>query len=310
MKAACYSLFEHYKGRTRIGAIMLRPCWPETVLLVGSVLPYLIPFGVALAAAGVLRLVTGPDRGAHIAGISILIGFAAAWNWLLLMPWIPYDTLSRVVHIAIGGFMAGLALDLMQLRRTWAVAIIIVFALGCVWATISGALLGAPPDEAGGWLRFGLYILVWLGLFARLNTLKQEGPTALVTVLMLAMGLGLIGQMSGEGAIAAAAYCLAAALTGYLVLVWALALAIGDAVVLGGGGAVLGLAMALAEPDSTASAVALLFLLLVLFADGTAKRLPLGPSALRPALYPLALIGVAILPVSMAAIISFLLVER
>ncbi len=278
--------------------------------MVGLILPYFIPFGVALASAGAVRLLAGPDRGGRIAGVSILIGFAAAWNWLLLASWIPYDALSRVIHIAIGGFLIGLVLDLIQLGRTWSIVAALVFVLGCVWATISGALLGAPPEEAGGWLRFGLYILIWLGLFARLSVLKREGPTALVTAFMLAIGLGLVGQMSGEGAIAAAAYCLAAAFAGYLVLAWVLALAIGNAVLIGGGGAVLGLAMALAEPDTKVPAAALLFLLLVLFADGTAKRLPMGPAATRPAIYPLALIGVAILPVSMAAIIAFLLAGR
>jgi hypothetical protein len=271
-------------------------------------LPYFIPFGVALAAAGALRLVAGPDKGARYAGISVVIGFAAAWNWLLLAPWVPFDALSRVIHIAIGGSIAGLALDLVTLRRSWAIVIVAaVFVLGCVWATISGALIGAPPDDTAGWLLFGLYLFVWLGLLVRLDVLKREGPAALVTVFMLAIGLGLVAQMSGEGAVGAAAYALAAAFAGLLALSWILSLAVGNVIVLGGGGAVLGLAMALAEPGSKASVIALIFLLLVPFADGTAKRLPLGPAAMRSALYPLALIGVSALPVSLAGVIAFLL---
>jgi len=271
-------------------------------------LPYFIPFGVALAAAGALRLVAGPDKGARYAGISVVIGFAAAWNWLLLAPWVPFDALSRVIYIAIGGSIAGLALDLVALRRSWAIVIVAaVFVLGCVWATISGALIGAPPDDTAGWLLFGLYLFVWLGLLVRLDVLKREGPAALVTVFMLAIGLGLVAQMSGEGAVGAAAYALAAAFAGLLALSWILSLAVGNVIVLGGGGAVLGLAMALAEPGSKASVIALIFLLLVPFADGTAKRLPLGPAAMRSALYPLALIGVSALPVSLAGVIAFLL---
>ena len=276
--------------------------------MAGTLLPYFIPFGVALAAAGALRLVAGPDKGARYAGISVVIGFAAAWNWLLLAPWVPFDALSRVIHIAIGGSIAGLALDLVTLRRSWAIVIVAaVFVLGCVWATISGALIGAPPDDTAGWLLFGLYLFVWLGLLVRLDVLKREGPAALVTVFMLAIGLGLVAQMSGEGAVGAAAYALAAAFAGLLALSWILSLAVGNVIVLGGGGAVLGLAMALAEPGSKASVIALIFLLLVPFADGTAKRLPLGPAAMRSALYPLALIGVSALPVSLAGVIAFLL---
>ena len=263
---------------------------------------------MALAAAGALRLVAGPDKGARYAGISVVIGFAAAWNWLLLAPWVPFDALSRVIYIAIGGSIAGLALDLVALRRSWAIVIVAaVFVLGCVWATISGALIGAPPDDTAGWLLFGLYLFVWLGLLVRLDVLKREGPAALVTVFMLAIGLGLVAQMSGEGAVGAAAYALAAAFAGLLALSWILSLAVGNVIVLGGGGAVLGLAMALAGPGSKASVIALIFLLLVPFADGTAKRLPLGPAAMRSALYPLALIGVSALPVSLAGVIAFLL---
>lgn len=273
-------------------------------------LPYFIPFGVALATGGALRLAAGPDRGARLAGLSILFGFAAAWNWLLLTPWVPVDALSRVIHIAIGGFVIGFALDLVQPRRSWAIGLSAVYALGSVWSAISGGLLGAAPDEAGGWLRLVFYLILWFGLISRLNTLKDEGPSSLAICLMLSLGLGLVAQMSGEGAIAAAAYCLMAALAGYLALAWILALAIGNAVILGSGGAVLGLAIALIDPGSKASAIAILCLILVPFADGTAKRLPLGPSAFRPALYPLALMVVALLPVALAAVIAFLFVGR
>ena len=265
---------------------------------------------MALATAGILRLVAGPERGARIAGLSILFGFAAAWNWLLLAPWVPVDSLSRVIHIAIGGFAIGFILDLIQPRRPWVVAIAVIYAIGSGWSTISGGLLGPAPDEAGGWLRFVFYLLFWAGLISRLDTVRAEGPYGLVICFMLACGLGLIGQMSGEGAMAATAYCLAAALAGYLALSWILALAVGNAVILGGSGAVLAMAMALADPTSQASAIALSLLVLVPFADGTARRIPLGPAALRPAIYPLALIGVALLPVALAAITAFLFVGR
>jgi hypothetical protein len=265
---------------------------------------------VALATGGVLRLVAGSDYGARMAGLSILFGFAAAWNWLLLTPWVPFDPLSRVIHIAIGGFLIGLALDMSQVRRAWSIAGAAIFTLGSVWATISGGLLGPAPDDAGGWLRLIIYLGLWFGLMSRLKGLSSEGPSAPATCFMLAIGLALVGQMSGEGAIAAAAYCLAAAFAGYLILSWVLALAVGNALVLGGGGAILGLLMALADPASKASVIALSCLLLVPFADGTAKRLPLGPGAFRPALYPLALMVVAVLPVSLAAVVAFLFVGR
>lgn len=272
-----------------------------------ELLPYFIPFGAALACGGALRLSAGSEWGARVAGLSILVGFAAAWQWLLLAPWVPSDGLSRVIHIAIGGFIFGLVLDVLQPSRRWFIIVAVGFALGSVWSAITGALLGPPPDEVGVWLRFVLYLAAWFALMYRFNKLKPEGPSVLAIGLMLALGLGLVGQMSGEGAIAAAAYCLGAAIAGYLALAWILALPLGHAVILGTGGSLLGLGMALADPFSDASSFALILLLLVPFADGTAKRLPLGPEALRPAIYPFALMGVAVMPVALAAILALVL---
>ncbi|GEM_PF-1160096 len=307
-KADCYSHKDIIKGGPYREQSCASSVGPKNLL--AGLLPYFIPFGVALATGGALRLAAGPERGARVAGLCILFGFAAAWNWLLLTPWVPVDALSRVIHIAIGGFVIGFALDLIQPKRSWGVGLSVVYAIGSVWSTISGGLLGPAPSEAGGWLRLVLYLSLWFGLIRRLNVLRSEGPSGLVICVMLSLGLGLVAQMSGEGSIAAVAYCLVAALAGYLALSWILALAIGNAVVLGGGGAVLGVAMALLEPSSQASAVALLCLILVPFADGTAKRLPLGPSAFRPALYPLALMVIALLPISLAAIMAFLFAGR
>lgn len=270
-------------------------------------LPYFIPFGVALAVAGAIRLAAGPERGARYAGLSFLVGFAAAWNWLLLAPWVPFDALSRTIHIAIGGTVLGLIFDSFDLRRSWLVWLTLAFILGSVWATVTGALLGAPPETVGGWLRFVIYLVVWSALFKRLDGRKQEGPTALIMVLMLSLGLGLVAQMSGEGAAGATAYALAAALAGLLVLTWILSLRVGAVAILGGGGAALGIAMALVGPTSQASVISVVFLILVLYADGTAKRLPLGPEALRPALYPVALILVSVLPVALAGVLAFVL---
>jgi hypothetical protein len=278
--------------------------------LTGSLLPYFIPFGVALAIGGVLRLAAGPNYGARLAGLGILFGFAAAWNWLLLTPWVPHDPLSRVIHIAIGGFLFGLVLDFVQPRRSITSIVVAIYTLGSVWATISGALLGPPPEEVGGWLRLVIYLLMWFGLFWRFTALRLEGPSVLIFSVMLALGLALVAQMSGEGAIAAAAYCLVAAVAGHLILTWVLALAVSQAVILGCGGTVLALAMALADPFAEASIIALFCLFLVPFADGTTKRLPLGPVALRPALYPLALMVVCLMPVGLSAVIAFLLSGR
>jgi hypothetical protein len=275
-----------------------------------ALLPYFIPFGVALAVGGALRLALGSERNSRAGAIAILIGFAAAWHWLLPLPWVPVDAASRIVHIAIGGFLLGLVLSLVQPGLKVQIACAAVFAIGSIWATLTGALLGAPPDEAGGWIRLVLYALVWGAVFKRMYTLQPEGPSLLAIAFMLALGLGLAGQMSGDGQTAAAAYCLAAAVLGYLLLAWVLALPLGLTAVFGIGGSLLAVLMALAAPGAPTSPIALALLLLVPLADGTAKRLPLGPAALRPATYPLALMGVALLPIAIAATVAFLSAAR
>ncbi len=278
--------------------------------MAGALLPYFIPFGVALAAGGALRLALGSERNVLFGAIAILFGFAAAWQWLLPQPWVPIDGASRVIHIAIGGFVAGTALNLLQPGRKVHIAAAAVFALGSVWASVTGALLGPPPDEAGAWLRLAIYLVLWGLLLRRLYALRDEGPSALVLLFMLSLGLGLAGQMSGDGATAAVAYCFAAAVAGYMALAWVLAFPLGLAAIFGAGGAVMAVAMALAAPVAQTSSIALLFLILVPLADGTAKRLPLGPAPLRPATYPLALMAVAALPVAVAATVAFLSAAR
>lgn len=276
----------------------------------GALLPYFIPFGVALAAGGALRLALGSERNVVFGPLAILFGLAAAWQWLLPQPWVPIDGASRVIHIAIGGFVIGTALHFFQFSLKVYLTVISLFALGSVWASVTGALLGPPPGEAGGWLRLVIYLVLWAGLMRRLNTLREEGPSALVILFMLAIGLGLAGQMSGDGPIAAVAYCLAAALVGYMLLAWVLAFPVGLSAVFGVGGAVLAIGMALAATQAQTSPIALLFLILVPLADGTAKRLPLGPAPFRPVTYPLALMAVAALPVAVATTVAFLSAAR
>ena len=273
-----------------------------------SLLPYFIPFGVSLAVAGVLRLLAGPETGSRLAGLGVLIGFVVAWQWLLLAPWFPYDTLDRVIHIAIGGMIFGLILDFLVINRSWTLAAIFAYAIGSVWAAITGALVGPPPDDAGGWLRAGLYVVIWLAFIQRLTKLRVEGPSAVVILFLLALGAGLVGQMSGLGSAAATAYCMAAALFGYLVLAWILALPVGNLAILVGAGGVMGIIMSLAEPESGVSLIAIAFLGFVPFADGTARRLPLGGYAIKPILYPLALMAIGILPLLVATILAYVLV--
>jgi len=275
--------------------------------LFNSLLPYSIPFGVSLALAGVFRLLAGPDKGSRLAGLGVLMGFAAAWQWLLLAPWFPYDALDRVIHIALCGVIIGLLFDFLPTPRSWTFAAILAYAIGSVWATVTGALIGPPPDDAGGWLRVGLYIVIWFALIGRFVRVRSEGPTVVVMLFLLALGAGLVGQMAGEGSAAATAYCLAAAVFGYLLLVWIMALPVSSLAIFGGAGAVLGILMALAEPESGVSLIAIAFLGLVPFADGTAKRLPMGTDTMKPVLYPLALMVIAVLPLFVAAIIAYVL---
>lgn len=253
----------------------------------------LLPFGLALAAAAALRLAGGAEIGGRLSGAAVPAGFLAGWTWLHGLTLVPAGLTEVAVHIALGGALAGLALDASGARPGWRGLVGAGFVAAGVWSATG--LVGAlhPMPSGGGakamvLLTAAALAVAWIITLARLRRFggpvvgaaEGRGAEGAALLAALAGGLGLTAAAAGAASIAAPAAGLAAAALGFLLMSLPLSLPFAGGAALGGGGALLGLAQALAV-DWPGTVVPLLILALGLFAGGTAARLP-GGDRLRP----------------------------
>lgn len=265
-----------------------------------------LPFGLALAAAAALRLAGGGDIGARLSGVAVPAGFLAGWTWLHGLTLVPTGLTGVAAHIALGGALAGLALDAAAARPGWRMIVGAAFVAAGVWAAtgLSGAITPMPADSAGRavlWVSVVVLAVAWIGTLLRLRshslpgTGGDTGAEGAALLAALAAGLGLTAAAVGATGIAAPAAGLATAALGFLALAAPLRLPFSGGAVLGGGGALLGLVQALAI-DWPGTVIPLLILSLGLFAGGTVAHLPVAPRW-----RPLALLGLGLLPGLLAA---------
>jgi hypothetical protein len=266
--------------------------------LLAALAPLALPFGLTLAGASLLRLA----GGGGVAGVALPAGFLAAWALVRGLEVAPADVLGLAPHVALGGALWGLGLDLWRpprgLARLLALLLAAGFGLVCLGATALFPLHGPAPGAAGGFgLRTVLLLAAWAVVLGRLRWLDRaagRSGEAVAVLAGLAGGLALVaaaaavagitGAAPGAAGVARPALGLAAA---------ALALGVpglrpgarptgdgglGWAGLLGGGGAVLALGqgVALTWPSTL---LPLAVLGLALFAGPTARRLPGGGGA-------------------------------
>ncbi|MFA7428951.1 MAG: hypothetical protein WCZ23_02215 [Rhodospirillaceae bacterium] len=260
-----------------------------------------LPFGLALAAAAALRLAGGDGAGARLSGAAVPAGFLAAWTWLHGLTLVPSGLVEVAAPVALGGALAGLALDATAARPGWRMIVGAVFVAAGVWAAtgLVGAVSQPPADapaKAALWVGIIALTAAWTGTLLRLRRYSaSNGAEGAALLAALAAGLGLTAAALGAMPIAAPAAGLAASALGFMVLAGPLGLPLAGGAVLGGGGALLGLTQALAV-DWPGSIIPLIVLALGLFAGGTAQRLP-GAARWRPAW----MLALALLPGLLAA---------
>lgn len=271
-----------------------------------SALMYLAPFVLTLALAGAIRFFAGAERGARAAGVAVVVGFLAPWGLFLKPGWMPADDFARMGHIALGAGLAGLILDVWVPRRLWAAIVAGVVILVSTWASFNGSLrLHGQVDVE----TVAALVVLSVGAFlilARLDAARERGVTALVLLIMAALGLAVMAAIVGDIRLAISGAMLAAALLAFALLQGFLALPAGDAVILGGGGIVLALAWALGHGQSDAR-LGLLLTPLILFAESTAQRVPLPKARISVLLGPLVLAGVAAMPLILAMIVVYVM---
>ena len=273
-----------------------------------SLLIYITPFALSLALAGAIRAFGGAERGARTANVAVMISFLVSWGVFLKPGWFPTDDFSRIGHVAFGAMLVGLALDLLSPKRLLVAAAAAIVIVVSTWASVTGAL------TVSGQLTLGLAAIVAalsavaFLIIARLDAARARGVTSLILIAMAALRLAFIARVADAPALATTGIMLALAVTGFAVLQSVIALPLGDSAILGGGTTVLALAWALAQtkPDVR---IALVLIPLILFAEGTAQRVPLPEARISTFLYPLVLAGIAALPLGLAVLVAYVLVQ-
>lgn len=199
--------------------------------------------------------------------------------------------------------LVGALVDVFLRRRiatfVGAVGVVLVSA----WASATGTLHPMPLTPHLATL-VALYSAIALLVLWRLDRMRQNDVSVLVVLAMLAFALAALGVVVRNDPLAGTGVMLGLAVAAYALIAAVLALPVGDAVVLGTGATALAVAFALAALHP-AVRLGLALVPLILFADGTARRVPLPKARIAVFLYPLLLAGICALPLILAALVAY-----
>lgn len=266
----------------------------------------LLPIILTVAVAGAIRVAAGADHGARLASVAVAIGFLASWAFLLSPDWLPTSAYERIGHIVGGAALTGVALDFLCPKRFWAAMAAGVVIIVSTWASLNNGLASSEALSVSS--AAALLALAILAFFfiARLDRAREQRAVSFVTVCMVALALAVQAALVGDSDLAVTALLLALAVGTFALFQLIVPLLLGDSIILGAGAGLLAIAWAIAERDPSAR-IGLILVPLILFAEGTAKRIPLPAARISTFLYPLALAGVAALPLGLGALITFVM---
>lgn len=266
----------------------------------------LLPVLLTISAAAAIRAAGGAERGARIAGASIAVGFLSSWFFLLSPGWMPVGAFERIGHIVIGAALVGLLLDLLSPKRFWSALAASVVILASTWASLNDGLTPSEslsPTMAGGLV--ALFVIAFL-FIARLDQIREQQAVSFVTMCMVALALIVQAALVGDRDIAVTALLLLMTIGAFALTQLFVPVVLGDGVILSVGAALLAIAWVLVERDPSVQ-IGMALIPLILFADGTAKRVPLPAARISTVLYPLVLAGIAALPLGLGALITFVM---
>ena len=262
-----------------------------------------LPFVLTLLFAGGIRLGLGPERGARAAGASVVLAFLIAWGVLWHPGWFPSGPFPRIGHIAFGALLVGTLVDVVLRRRIASLIGAMGVVLVSAWASTTGTLHPMPLTPHVATL-VALYSAIALLVLWRLDRMRQSDISVLVVLAMLAFALAALGAVVHDDPLAWTGFMLGLAVIAYALIGSTLALPVGDAVILGAGATTLAIAFALAALHPSVR-LGLLLVPLILFAEGTARRVPLPKARISVFLYPLLLAGVCVLPLVLATFVAY-----
>lgn len=267
-----------------------------------AILPHAGAFAVALVVLIGARFAAGSERGPRIAGAGLAVGFLVGVSLVSGFGWSGLGLVSRIGHIALGAALAGLALDWLKPGRTAQGIVLGIFAVGCGWAS---ALDGLIPKTLPSLMQLGLAVLLallWVGMMVRFSALSTHRATSLVVVIAATTGLAWLAAIADDAALRGVALCLMAAVFALAVASSIFAIELGSAAMTPVAAAVVAMAWALAQRQPE-TLIGLPVLALVLFAERTARRVPMPGGRISAYLYLAVLAAFCAIPVVIAAVL-------
>jgi hypothetical protein len=268
-----------------------------------TVVTLLLPSALTVVLAFALHLFA-KERAQRVGLLPVALSVLGCWAFVVRPGWVPVDDVRRVVHIAVGAALLGLALDAVQPHRIVTAILAAGFLVGSAFASVTGLVVPDGPVSMDDALMTGALAATAFLVLARFDAMRERALSLTVLLTVVALGLTALAAIAGDETLTDLALVLAASLAGYLLFVALTGAPAGDGLVLVSGAPILAIVWALARtyPDMR---LALICLPLVLFAEATALRVPLPSARISALLYPVILGGLVSLPLALAALIAF-----
>ncbi len=263
----------------------------------------LLPPALTIVLAFALH-VFAKERAQRVGLLPVALSILGCWAFIVRPGWVPVDDVRRVVHIAVGAALLGLALDAVKPHRIITAILVAGFLVGSAFASVTGVVVPEGPISLADGLMTGALAATAFLVLARFDAMRERSLSLTVLLTVVTLGLTALAVIAGDETLRGLALVLATALAGYLLFVALTGAPAGDGLVLISGAPMLAIVWALAQkyPDMR---LALICLPLVLFAEATALRVPLPAARISALLYPLILAGLVSLPLALAALIAF-----
>jgi len=268
-----------------------------------SLLTFLIPPIGAFVLAFALHLLAR-ERAARIALLPVVVTTLLCWAFIVRPRWVPVDDITRVLHVAVGAALLGVALDAAKPPRLAAAVLLAGFLLGSAFASVTGRLMPDGPISLRDGAIIGVLALAAFLVLARFDTMRERPLSLSILLALLGGGLAVLAAIAQDPVLTGLALVMAMAMVGTVAFVALTGAVLGDGTILFGGASMLAMVWALAQhhPDLR---LALLCLPLVLFAETTALRVRLPAARISALLYPLIFASLVSLPLGLAGLIAF-----
>jgi len=267
-----------------------------------TLLPYVASFAVASIGMIGLRLTAGPERGQRLAGLFVGVAIIAALFAVPGFAWTAAGPLNRIGHIIIGAVLVGASLDLVKPRNLWRWVVLGLFVLGCGWASAVNTLIPKITPSLG---QLGLALalaVIWLGIILRFTMPQAHKPTKLVVLIAAVAGIAVLASIAGDVALVTIALSIMAAVFAFVVCAIVLNIELNDSATLPIASSLVAMAWALSQRHPEAL-LGLGILTLVLFAERTARRVPMPQGGIAAYLYLCVLAGFCGIPILIAAVL-------